>query len=441
MGTVFIVHCIDTEGPLYEEFTVPFEMIKNIYGIQIEPSEENLRKLRNGEIDLKGNEIAVQSMIDKQKMATKGCWEEIETMLAEISADGFRRELPDSAGGGWVYSWFCMDHVGFTGQNPRRRDAGHHKIFDKYFKMTKEQNKGDIVQFHHHPVSLSGNYNDSGTAFWGTGNLNQILCRKIIDRQWFPTAFRPGFHTERPDSHWFLEQWIPFDYGNQSYEEEKHEQLDMSGGRFGDWRHAPAEWRPYHPSYTDYQSKGTCKRWITRCLNMYARMRQLTQEEVDKAFRMAAEGENCILAFTDHDYKDMVYEIKRVRELIAKSAEKYKDARFEYCDAVTAMRKCLNLAKEDIGLTAEIKDSRLVVTSKNNIFGAQPFLAVRDKHDNYYWDNFDFAAENMWTYTFDNNTIGLDCVDTLGIAANNSCGRCEILTFSDGKFKKTILNQ
>ena len=64
------------------------------------------------------------------------------------------------------------------------------------------------IGFHHHPVSYSGNYNDSGTAFWGSENLNQIYCRKIIDRQWFPVVFRPGFHTERPDSNFFLEQWI-----------------------------------------------------------------------------------------------------------------------------------------------------------------------------------------------------------------------------------------
>lgn len=440
MGTVFIVHCIDTEGPLHEDFTVPFEQIRNIYGIQIEPSEENLRKLRNGEIDLSGKEIPIRRMIDKQKMSTKGSWEEIEAMLSEISTDRFRSMLPDSKGNGWVYSWFCMDHVGFTGQNPRKRDAGYHKIFDRYMEMTRTQNKGDIVQFHHHPVSLSGNYNDSGTAFWGTGNLNQILSRKIIERQWFPVAFRPGFHTERPDSHWFLEQWIPFDYGNQSYEIEEHEQKDMSEGRFGDWRHAPAEWYPYHPSYSDYQSKGTCKRWITRCLNMYARMRQITQEEVDKAFRSAAQENNCILAFTDHDYKDMIFDISRVRELIKKSAEKYKDIQFEYCDAVTAMRKCLNLADKNIGLMAEIKDSRLIVTSDNNIFGAQPFLALRDKYNNYYWDNFDFVAENVWAYTFDNNTIRLSKVDVIGVAANNAYGKCEILTFSDGIWKKTILN-
>ena len=38
----------------------------------------------------------------------------------------------------------------------------------------------------------------------------------MIDRQWFPAAHRPGFHVIRPDSHWFLEQFVPFDYSSQA---------------------------------------------------------------------------------------------------------------------------------------------------------------------------------------------------------------------------------
>ena len=48
----------------------------------------------------------------------------------------------------------------------------------------------------------------------------QILARRILDRMWFPCVNRPGFHTTRPDSHWLMEQFIPFDYANQSTDED-----------------------------------------------------------------------------------------------------------------------------------------------------------------------------------------------------------------------------
>lgn len=430
MGTVYVVHCIDTEGPLYEAPIVPFEQVKKIFGIEIDPTRENLIKLQNGQIPLGGKEEEVKNLVDSHKLSTKGNWEEIESVLNIITEPRYRDILTDSNGEGWKYSWFCMDHVGFTGINPRRRDAGHHKVFDRYIKMVKEQNLGDIVQFHHHPVSISGNYNDSGTAFWGSGNLNDILTRKIIDREWFPAAFRPGFHTERPDSHWFLEQWIPFDYGNQSYEQTITGQADMDDGRFGDWRHAPLEWRPYHPDYADYQVKGDCKRWITRCLNMHARIREINLQEIEKAFK-DAQAEDVILAFTDHDYKDMIFEINKVREMLRTISNQYPEVRFEYCDAVSAMRKCLGLP--DINLELEVKVikkdnyNRLVVCASNDIFGVQPYLAIKSKTGNYYWDNFDFTDKNLWTYTFDNNTIALNDVDIIGVAANNPCGNTKVI--------------
>jgi hypothetical protein len=437
-GTVYVVHCIDTEGPLYEEPTVPFEQIRNIFGISIEPTRENLIKLQKGELDLGGQETAVRNLVDIHKITTRGTWEEIQEMLDEITSDEFRRMLPDSNGNGWIYNWFCMDHVGFHGNNPRRRDSGHHKVFDRYCRMTAEQERGDFIGFHHHPVSFSGNYNESGTAFWGSDNLNQILCRKIIDRNWFPVAFRPGFHTERPDSNWFLEQWIPFDYGNQAVKMEETEQVDLSAGRFGDWRRAPLEWYPYHPAHDDYQRKGNCKRWITRCLNMYARIRQITLEDVEDAFCAAQAGENVILSFTDHDYKDMRYEINVVRDLIACMAQKYPEIPFEYADAVSAMRKCLGLTYEDLNLEMELQDSagnpKLLVKTDTAIFGAQPFLAIKTKAGAYFWDNFDFVQpKKMWSYTFDVNTVKLEDVETIGIAANNGYGICQVILFDQNR--------
>lgn len=445
-GKVYIVHCIDTEGPLYEEPKVPFEQIKNIFGIEIDPTRENLIKLQKGELDLQGKEEAVRNLVDIHRITTRGSWEEIQEMLLQVTSEEFRNVLPDSNGNGWIFSWFCMDHVGFSGDNPRRRDSGHHKVFDRYMKMVSEQNRGDYVGFHHHPVPFSGNYNESGTAFWGGENLNQILCRKIIDRGWFPTSFRPGFHTERPDSNWFLEQWIPFDYGNQAVKVEETEQPDLSAGRFGDWRHAPLEWYPYHPSHDDYQQKGTCRRWITRCLNMYARIRQITITDVEEAFQTAQKGQNTILAFTDHDYKDMNYEINRVRDMIFTVSRRYKEVPFEYADAINAMRKCLSLPYQDINIEVSIRKTngipRLSVRTQDKLFGPQPFLAIKTRQGRYFWDNFDFVEpQKEWGYTFDNNTIKLEDIQVIGVAANNSYGACQVVLLDDeGNMKKYKYN-
>ena len=446
MANVYVVHCVDTEGPLYEDKGVIFEQIYKIFGLKIENTQENYEKLKSGRMDLGNDSERIYNLVRNHNVSTKGSWNEIDEMLEKITSSDFRNKLPDSMGNGWIYNWFCMDHVGFWGDNPRRRDEGHHKIFDHYISMTEKQNSGDIVQFHHHPVPFSGNYNDSGTAYWGRDTLNQILARKIIDRQWFPCAYRPGFHTERPDSHWFLEQWIPFDYGNQSTELIENSQTDLSEGRFGDWRHAPKEWYPYHPSHDDYQVKGNCRRWITRCLNMKARVRQMGQADVDAAFEMASKGTDCILAFTDHDYKDMEDEICIVRNMIFNASRRYRDVKFIYASAINAMRAVLKLRYEIIGLEMDVDflrfPKRVLISAENKIFGSQPFLAIKNRKGGYYWDNFDFIDTNRWCYTFDNNTMQFEDIECIGIAANNSYGITEVVVYNckDDKFVRKILN-
>ena len=438
-AVLYVVHCVDTEGPLYEDISAHFQQLKRVFGIDVEPTRENLVRLQQGLLDLNGAEAAVQELLDPHKITMSGSWSEIDRKLAEVTAPAFRMQFPDSFGQGWKFSWFCMDHVGFSGNNPRRRAYGHHQIFDHYQALCEKQKMGDVVQFHHHPVSFSGNFNDSGTAYWGRGVLNEIIARKIIDRGWFPSAYRAGFHTERPDSHWFLEQWIPFDYTSQamSGRTQKREQPDLSGGRFGDWRHAPAEWHPYHPHHDDYQRKGNCHRWITRCLNMHARLREITTEDVQDAFEDVAGGRNAILAFTDHDYKDMKFEIEKVQGMLTAAAKKYPQVRFRYADCLTAMRGCLGLENSGIGLHAEIVKTGihpvLRVSVKGEIFGPQPFLALKFRNGQYNWDNFDFPETNCWSYTFDANTIPLELVESVGVAANNAFGAFEVVKIDVGE--------
>ena len=49
---VYIVHAIDTEGPLYESTKATFERLESTFGIKLNPTYDNLQKLRNEEIKL-----------------------------------------------------------------------------------------------------------------------------------------------------------------------------------------------------------------------------------------------------------------------------------------------------------------------------------------------------------------------------------------------------
>ena len=44
---VLIVHCIDTEGPMYESLEATFERINKIFNLDLDCSEENLKLIQN----------------------------------------------------------------------------------------------------------------------------------------------------------------------------------------------------------------------------------------------------------------------------------------------------------------------------------------------------------------------------------------------------------
>jgi hypothetical protein len=429
---VYIVHCVDTEGPLHESLSVTFERLRSIFHLELEPSVDLLRRLQAGQVDLGGLEAAVQKVVDPHLLAYNDTWDKVDVMLARLMGEPFRLEVPDSAGAGWIYNWFCVDHVDYD-LNPRRRDMGYHNVFEHYRRQIHETySSQDGLHFHYHPHSFRREAHRCATHWWSSSDsLHQILSRRIIDHHWFPAAHRPGFHVIRPDSHWFLEQHIPFDFSNQAMVKGgvDESQFGLAGGRFGDWRRAPATWEPYHPSADDYQIPGSCRRWIARCLNVGTRYRLLDERDVRQAFQEAREGKPVILAITNHDFRNMGPDIIAFRELLGRVAIDFPDVPFRFSEAVTAMRSALRLSSLpacELELTMHrVSNSAhvLKVHSTTPTFGPQPWLALRTLEGKYHYDNFDIDIPfHQWQYVFDEETFPLSALDAIGVAANNAFG-------------------
>jgi|TARA_B100000315_G_scaffold1158_1_gene1064 hypothetical protein len=428
--TVQVVHCVDTEGPLFESLPETFKRLKEIFGVELSASREVLEQLQRCEIDLGGLEQEVARVFHPQLLNYNETWDQVDTMLEDIMSKEFRQRFPDSFNQGWIYNWHCLDHVGYK-DNPRRREMGYHSVFDHYNSILEasEVNSRDGLHFHYHPMPFTRRANHCATHYFASGDtLFQILARDIIDRCWFPCVNRPGFHATRPDSHWFLEQFIPFDYANQACNQDYSKQKDLSDGRFGDWRRSPKTWQPYHPSHDDYQVPGHCRRWIARCLNVGMRLRCLEQADVNQAFSEAQEGIAVILSFANHDYRDMRPDVESVHAMLVHAREQFPDVRFSYCEAREAMRQALALpTKPPCRLRLNLEGSILHVQSDTPIFGPQPFFVVRNRSGEYYHDNMDFQESfRVWTYVFDESNFPLDSLEKIGIACCDSTGNVSV---------------
>lgn len=419
MSVVYLVHCIDTEGPL-DEYAWEHAL--------------GARRYEPVAFDGPALEADFWGEVDRHRARTLGSWEMIAAMLRHCASPDFRRRMTDSDGGGWIYNWFCMEHLGFT-DNPRGRDMGMHRVFDFYRALTEDQKLGDAIHWHFHAMSTYGEANKCATSYLDSPQLREIIGRRLLDRGWFPRANRAGFHDERPDSHWFLEQWVPFDLSNKAGSElDPARNPDVAGNRYGDWRGAPADWSTYHPDHDYHQRPGNCRRKIARCLLLLNRFGNLTEAELEAGFRRAAEGKPTLVAFCSHDWRDLGPEVDYLRHLLARVAPRFPDVRFKFAEAVEAF----NAVHPAAGRPALELDCRLqldaggcrrltIRTKAGKVFGPQPFLALRTRSQRIIHDNLSYGdGLDAWHYVFDGHSVLPDDLRTIGVAANDDAGRQSI---------------
>jgi hypothetical protein len=438
-GRIFIVHSIDTEGPLYESHIASFERLKDIFGLDFdEPTPLLLNQLKAGEVLLGGLEDQVRTMLSSHLSTYMSTWDQIDSMLSRATAPKFRNSMLDSAGNGWVYNWHIMDHVGFV-LNPRRRDMGYHNIYDHYTEYFLNHASASIDQmgFHYHPISTYREAHRCATSYSGQPELYEILSRRIIERSYFPSSFRAGFQAERPDSHLFLEQWIPFDLSNMSLDDPSSldTHLDFKNGRSGNWRQAPSDWSVYHPDHDNYQIPGQCRRLIARSLNVLNRIASIDQDEVDKAFITASTGQDVILGFASHDFRDIGVEVEFLRTLLASAVQRFPEINYFFSTSNKAFREIQLSQNPSLSHQKPVELELKLNTSSNSdvpsidihtvqgsCFGPQPYLAIETKSRRFIHDNLDFGAPGVWHYAFHMDTIPLHDVRSIGIGTADQLG-------------------
>jgi len=417
MSTVYLVHTIDTEGPLAEQppsLSLPSSDFPHMH------------------VDFDSDDL--ETVIDAHRKRVLGSWTEIAAMLNVATSPENRMLLPDSDGSGWIFNWFCMDHIGFV-DNPRYRSMGIHHVFDFYSGLIESQQSNDSIYWHFHPMSTYREANRCATSYINSPDLYYILGRRLLDRKWFPKANRPGFHDERNDAHWFLEQWVPFDFANLGggYVNEQMNP-DQSNGRIGDWRWAPKDWRTYHPHHDCVQLPGNCRRKIARGLNLLNRHTNLTEEELDSGFKRAAEGDPTLVSLISHDWRDLSVEMDYVRYLVRRVAPRYPNVKFKFSDAVeafNAVHPAETKPKVELSCRLLFKDGlphRINIEVINGaIFGPQPFLAVRTRSKRIIHDNLNYwRSLKDFHYIFDDQSILPSDVEAIGIATNDDAGNQSI---------------
>jgi hypothetical protein len=307
-------------------------------------------------------------------------WQGVRDAMVRLTGPE-RGKLTDSLGLPARFSWFVLDNVGWQ-DNPRRRAMGFHEIWDQTLAAVASPEL-DGWGFHHHVVPPCRHAVEYSTTAFSTPWLEQSLCRRLLDREHFPSVFRAGGTVMRNDLSRYLERFIPFDYSPLPGYGEPGAQMD--------WRGTP-RW-PYRPTWSDYRHAVSYTPYDSE--SGWEEMRRwMVPAWEDSWLHTVSEADipdEGIFAFALHDRRDPLPAIQRITALLKGREWKWATAR----DAIV----------EDAGipdtpapvLTIEREGDLYWIRSDREGFGATPFLAVDDGR--HVWrDEPTSEGNNTWAY-------------------------------------------
>ena len=417
---VYVVHCVDTEGPLEETLEATFERLRKEKNIDLQPSLATLNSLQNKNVDLNGQENEIADYLSPARLSYLSTWQALEEMVLKATDLSYRRAHASPDGSPYTFSWFIIDVVGYK-DNPRRKAIGFHTVWDQYHRILKNRFYNDIIGWHFHTVPPNQHALHYNTSWSNNDFQEQVLARKVIEKKWFPVLFRAGGVIERNDlSHW-LERFIPFDYSNQN-----NKYAEFGAGSQSDWRHAPMAWGSYNPCFYDYRKEGRMRRHIFRCLDIKTPGCRLDDEEVRNAFQQAKETGVSVLAYTNHDRRDLRPEIEYMHKLITETSKNYPDINWQYVNALTAANHSLDQKeKPPLSLKLSLEKGVLKVSSNQPVFSGDLFLAIEEEGNLFYRDNMTMESSTEWAYF----SPRWNSIKNIGVAAVTEEGQsvCEVI--------------
>lgn len=301
--------------------------------------------------------------------------------VAQAMESSWRGCHTDSFGDSLRLTWFVMSHEAF-GHMP---DGSFTMVLDTLLKFRSSiEQFGDQIAWHYHHADWS-DPNEDGVYHWNqlltfdrttyTNGVDVAIAERmlnhlLIDRGFFPAAFRTGWEWENdPFSRW-VEDIIPFDFSANPPNKQipkKREPLRNQN----DWSRAPQTFRGYHPDRKDYQAVGKMHRWIFRINS------DNKAAGWQKIFQAARLGKDQLAALTFHSYDNFCLLIDTLlpnfmhQALLAEVKVKFTTA------SAAAAAITGKAAAPAPSLQIDRTGDTLFITSDSLIFQTAPYCAVK----------------------------------------------------------------
>lgn len=306
-----------------------------------------------------------------------------ETRVAGVMQAAWRTRYQDSFGGHPRFTWFIMSHEAF-GHTP---DGNYAVIYDAMSGYDSSIGVyGDEPAWHYHHAgwfdadgdgrsqwnqitTFDGTpYPDGGDVELAERQLNYLL----VERRFFPVAFRAGWSWENNDFSAWLDGIFPFDYSAYPPNRGEERRQEPIRNRY-DWSRAPQTYGGYHPDRRDYQQPGAMHRWVFRTVA------PCTAHEFARVFEAARDVGDQVLCLTCHSYDDLAGQIGRWLTMLTEVGDSL-GVPYRYTSASEAgARMAVGEDRSHLEMHFERRGDTLAIIATSEIFQSTPYCAVKDK--------------------------------------------------------------
>lgn len=337
-----------------------------------------------------------------------------EGQAAQVMSESFRDAHRDSLGNHVKFTWYMQAGSLYTYGANSGPLLPLELMLDYHGDSVKRW--GDEIAYHYHTWIWS-DPNGDGVYHWNQApdfsycqnDFEKTMVHMLLDRAFYPSSFRSGWHYM--DNIWqnHLDEWIPYRFENAypSYSTQTQEPI----GGVSDWRRAPSEWIPYHPDANDYQTPGNLRGWDSRCTHMTA----VTQADVDNVFVKALSGNSQVLTLYSHlKETDFPSQITAVHSKLMQAHNSLPQIEFEYLTGRECMLKWRNgtdVTSPTISYTVSDDNTARTVTIETDepIYQVRPFVGKASADGTYARIEPEALGANRWRVQY-------DVSDTLRIA-------------------------
>ncbi len=352
----------------------------------------------------------------------------VNSNTSVVMSEAFRNQITDSYGGKFKMTWYMMAGNIFrhaTNNNVPINNTMTLYLMKKYFG-DKVELWNDELSLHYHTFFWS-DYDGDGKYWWNQSqtfmeskdDFDFTLAQFLLDENVFPVSFRSGWYYMDNDWQNYLNEILPYSLHNEypNVHTDVTEPIDNNY----DWSQSSSEFVPFHPSTNNYQLPGNGKGWNVRAKYMGS----TTQQMMNNIFSEANQGTDQLVCLWSHlPDQNFMNEIQLVNNLAHQAEINYPNVEFKYCTAIEAYQLWLqsnDSAKPTLQLTEEINGSeyKFLISTDEEIFQAQPFVAVKDKYERYFIADCELIGQNTWrtvsSYPMsDIGKVGAAVTDTVG---------------------------